>query len=103
MDKTLNEYQDIARTTRLKSADKEYARYNLAGEVGELLSLYAKSRRDAEDHTDKIAKELGDILWHIAAIADDHGWTLGYIAQLNLIKLSARQKNGTITGSGDDR
>jgi NTP pyrophosphatase (non-canonical NTP hydrolase) len=100
---TLNEYQDNARRTRLASADKEYARYNIAGEVGELLSLYAKSRRDGDDHTDKIAKELGDVLWHVAAIADDHGWTLGYIAQLNLMKLAARSASGTLTGSGDDR
>lgn len=100
---TLNEYQDLARTTRLKSADKQYAVLNLGGEVGELLSLYAKSRRDGALDEDLVARELGDILWHLAAIADDNGWTLGYIAQINLLKLSMRQKNGTIKGSGDKR
>lgn len=100
---TLNEYQDFSRGFRLKSADKQYVLLNIGGEVGELLSLYAKGRRDGKLDENLIAKELGDILWHIGAIADDHGWTLDYIAAVNILKLQSRKNDGTIQGSGDER
>lgn len=101
----LNDYQDQARSFRMKSADETYALLNISGEVGELLSIYAKGKRDGflVGYRDLIAKELGDILWHIAAIADDEGMTLNDIAQLNINKLSSRKERNVLTGSGDNR
>lgn len=100
-----NEYQDKAMSFRLFNADELYAVLNLTGEVGELNSLLAKSIRDGEPEGfhDSIKKELGDILWHIAAIADDVGVPLEQIAELNIEKLASRKQRGVITGSGDNR
>lgn len=100
-----NEYQDKAMSFRLFNADELYAVLNLTGEVGELNSLLAKSIRDGEPEgfRDSIKKELGDILWHVAAIADDVGVPLDQIAELNIEKLTSRKQRGVITGSGDNR
>lgn len=100
----LNEYQTKAMETRLPTATEEYALLGLAGEVGELYSLVAKSIRDGTQYTDdNLKKELGDILWFIAAIATDIGFTLDEVAQANIDKLQKRKYNNSITGSGDDR
>lgn len=101
----LNEYQIEAMSLRLPSATPEYALLGLAGEVGELYSLVAKSIRDGRkfDHDLNVKKELGDALWFIAAIAEDNGFTLQDIADYNLYKLHSRKKAGTLQGSGDNR
>lgn len=58
------------------------------------LSLYAK---------DKLKAELGDVLWHIAVLADSFGFDLEDVARANLDKLQRRRANNTVMGSGDDR
>lgn len=102
---TLNDYQIDAMGVRLPSASPEYALQGLVGEVGELLSLTAKAIRDGKklDHELMIKKELGDILWMLAAIATDNGYTLDEIARSNLHKLYKRKEEGTLQGSGDYR
>lgn len=100
------EYQMKAMAFRLPSATADYALFNLAGEVGEVLSLEAKLIRDGgsiDEYRAKLKKELGDVLWHIAAIARDNGMDLTDIAVGNIDKLANRQKNNTIQGNGDDR
>jgi len=101
----LNEYQNTAMTFRLESATPEYALFNLGAEAGEVLGVVAKSIRDQRtfDYDQKIKKELGDVLWHVAAVALDNGFTLEDIAAANIAKLSERKKQGTIQGSGDNR
>jgi NTP pyrophosphatase (non-canonical NTP hydrolase) len=100
------EYQMKVGLTRLKSASDMYCFLNLAGEVGEVLSLEAKLIRDGGDfehYRQNLKKELGDVLWHIAAIADDHGFDLADIAEHNIEKLAGRMARNTIKGSGDER
>ena len=101
----LNDYQAEAMSFRLPTANADYALQNLAGEVGELLSLKAKAIRDGRkmDHDLQTKKELGDILWCVAAVAEDHGFTLEDVASGNLRKLEGRAAAGTLKGSGDDR
>ena len=102
----LNEYQAQAMTFRLPSAyNKNYPLLNLSGEVGELHSLIAKAMRDGEktDHAQNVCKELGDILWMIAAIAEDNGMELNTIAELNIKKLTSRKERNVLSGSGDNR
>ena len=101
----LSEYQNQAMSYRLQSANKEYALLGLAGEVGELYSLVAKSIRDSNRmfSVTAVKKELGDILWFVAAIATDYGFGLDEIAQVNLDKLSSRQERNKLQGSGDER
>ena len=100
-----NEYQNAAMGFRLETAISAYAMYNLGSEAGEVLGVVAKALRDGRtfDYEQKLKKELGDVLWHVAAIAIDNGFTLQDIADSNIAKLSERKKNNTIQGSGDDR
>lgn len=101
----LNEYQLEAMEFRLPSATPEYALFNLAGEAGEVCSLVAKGIRDGKkfDFDQNIKRELGDVLWHVAAIALDHGFSLEDVAVGNISKLSKRKDVGTLQGSGDNR
>lgn len=101
----LNEYQNMAMSFRLPSATPEYALFNLGAEAGEVFSLVAKGIRDGRkfDYDQNIKKELGDVLWHVAAIAIDNGFSLEDIAMSNIAKLSQRKATGTIQGSGDER
>jgi NTP pyrophosphatase (non-canonical NTP hydrolase) len=104
--KTFETYQVYARHPRLPTAGVTYALLNFAAEVGECLGKVAKFIRDGGDREklkEDLKKELGDVLWHIAAVADDHDLSLEEIAQANIEKLLARKANGTIQGSGDDR
>lgn len=101
-----HKYQNEAMSFRLPTADDLYALFNLAGEVGELMSAEAKLRRDGGDinlHLDAVKKELGDILWCITAIASDNLMTLEDVAQANIDKLTSRKARNTITGNGDNR
>lgn len=102
---SLNSYQAEAMNFRLDSANELYALFGLAGEVGELCGLMAKAIRDGRkvDHEFQFKKELGDILWFVAAVAADNGWSLEDVASSNIYKLSSRKEAGTIQGSGDDR
>jgi NTP pyrophosphatase (non-canonical NTP hydrolase) len=50
-----------------------------------------------------LKKELGDVMWQVAAVAADHGFTLSDVCQHNLQKLWGRKDNGTLQGQGDNR
>jgi NTP pyrophosphatase (non-canonical NTP hydrolase) len=100
----LNSYQDRAMSTRMASADERYALENLVGEVGELFSLLAKARRkEVKPDRDLVKKELGDILWQVAAVAKDFEFTLGDVGYTNIEKLRSRQERGMIDSNGDNR
>jgi NTP pyrophosphatase (non-canonical NTP hydrolase) len=51
----------------------------------------------------EVAKELGDVLWYIANLAEDLGYDLAEIADMNLEKLADRANRNVIKGSGDNR
>jgi len=101
----MTDYQDQAMSFRLPSANEAYALYGLMGEVGEFYGALAKSIRDKDGAIDAVLvrKELGDILWFVAAVATDFGFELEDIAQGNIDKLSSRKDRGVIQGSGDNR
>lgn len=100
-------YQTKAMSYRLDSADQAYALLNLSGEVGELMSLVAKGIRDGVSDDFKFkelaGKELGDIMWMVAAVASDMGLSLEKLCEQNIEKLESRKQNNTIQGSGDER
>jgi NTP pyrophosphatase (non-canonical NTP hydrolase) len=102
-----DKYQWEAEQTCLSSAyNLEYLISGMAGEVGEVASLYAKYKRDGTKFTDlqaKMTKELGDVLWFVAVTAAYVDADLKDIAEANIQKLNDRQKRGKIGGSGDDR
>lgn len=104
-----DEYQNKAMTFRKETADHIYAALGLAEEAGEVCGKIAKAVRDgvpeekAADFQMAVAKELGDVLWMVAAVAYDHGFDLGMVAEANIKKLESRQIRGVISGSGDNR
>ena len=108
---TLDEYQDLA----IESAIYDprfaiiYPALKLSGEAGEVSEKVGKRLRDMDgdltdpEWQDAMAKELGDVLWYIAALARDIGWSLEEIAEANLSKLASRMERGVLGGSGDNR
>jgi len=102
---TANDYQNFCQSVRLESADDRYTVLNLSGEVGELHSLMAKAIRDGRkfDYEQNIKKELGDIMWSVAIIALDNGFTLQDVMDGNVVKLTKRVHDNTLRGSGDNR
>lgn len=118
---TLNQYQEKAMTTCTESSRNYcYMAGNLSAEVGELQGKVHKAQRkeqlefnhkgdivwlgDLEDEMtfyEELMKEAGDVLWQLSGVCSVMGWRLEDVAQMNLEKLAARKKAGTIIGSGD--
>lgn len=104
-----NEYQKEAMKVRLRSADTLYAVMGLAEEAGEVAGKFAKFRRDEgfgapiNALRESVKKELGDVLWMMAAVAYDMDLKLEEIAEANIAKLNSRKERGVLGGSGDNR
>lgn len=102
-------YQQAAMKTAIYKHPIFYPGFKLAGEAGEVSEKLGKQLRDADgDFTDPafveaIKKELGDVLWYVAALARDFGINLGDVALANIDKLANRQERGVLQGSGDNR
>lgn len=85
-----------------------YAAMGLAGEAGEVAEQVKKFMRDdgckpTEARRQKLLLELGDVLWYVAAVANEIDATLDDVADMNIRKLASRQERGVLGGSGDDR
>ena len=95
---TGNEYQYLAsRTinTNLTVRDMElHAMHGMAGEIGELHSIYQKEYQGHDVELEHIKKELGDLLWFIAEYCTSYDWNLEEIMQMNIDKLKARYPEG---------
>lgn len=105
-----NEYQQKA--TEFAIFPKEfgliYPILGLCGETGEVAEKFKKVIRDEggwmdEQKTQEFAKELGDVLWYLAAIAQGLGLSLESIANTNIEKLESRRSRNVLKGSGDNR
>ena len=106
----LNDYQQDARATCLDTAKNlPYLVCGLSAEAGEVAGKFAKYLRDGDSLKDFMAvekemiKELGDVLWFVAIMADELGVTLEQVAQQNIDKLYSRKQRGVLKGSGDER
>ena len=107
---TLNEYQQKALETAVYPQQYKiiYPALGLTGEAGEVADKVKKIIRDnngtmRKEQAVEIAKEAGDVLWYIATLAHDIGFTLDEIGQMNYEKLHSRQQRGMLGGSGDNR
>ena len=107
---TLNEYQQKALETAVYPQQYKiiYPALGMNGEAGEVADKVKKIIRDNNGNMSKekaveIAKEAGDVLWYIATLAHDIGFTLDEIGQMNYDKLHSRQQRGMLGGSGDNR
>ena len=90
-------FQDQARRTSQWSDDRDkavlIALLGLSGEAGSLLSEYKKRLRDGDGHREyknRIAEELGDVLWYVAEVASCLDFDLGEVAIDNLQKVTDR-------------
>ena len=106
----LNEYQTKAAEFAVfpKTLGLIYPVLGLVGEAGEVAEKLKKIIRDnegwmSEEQKHEFAKEVGDVLWYIAAIASGLGYTLSDIADMNLGKLQSRKSRNVLNGSGDNR
>jgi NTP pyrophosphatase (non-canonical NTP hydrolase) len=107
---TFEEYEELAMSTKIYGAGQKiiYPALKLNGEAGEVAEKIGKVLRDKDGlftkkDTEEIAKELGDVLWYITALAQDIGASLEDIAKINVEKVLGRRERGTIHGDGDNR
>jgi len=107
---TFNEYQNEAAQTAVYSDNSKiiYPALGLSNEAGEVLGKIKKVLRDnngvySPANVVEIGKEIGDVLWYIAALSRDLGLDMNAIAENNIAKLKDRMNRGVIQGSGDNR
>ena len=126
----LNEYQNLALSTaeiQDVETDVMHFGFGLVSEAGEVAKVFQKYARGDKRYNslasdefmynedfvdwymftpyaqDKVRDELGDVLWHVAALASTFGVTLEELAEQNVLKLKKREVDGTIKGDEDLR
>lgn len=127
----LDNYQRLATGTAVYPGQGSplgliYAALKLNGEAGEFAEHVGKALRDDHlfkgseydefgevyDHgyvgltanrRDLLVKEVGDVLWYLAAICTELDINLSDAANANLRKLYDRKARGVLQGSGDRR
>ena len=115
----LNCYQTCALETATYPATYRiiYPSLGMNGEAGEVADKVKKLLRDhadlprtadgaiivPSDVRPELAKEVGDVLWYVAVMAADLGYSLDEVARMNLEKLASRKQRGVLGGSGDNR
>ncbi len=113
---TFDEYQVKAESTNLTPAEAPELLsisfmdklLGLVGESGELADKIKKILRDkqgqwTEEDRQELIKELGDVLWYIAALAPLLGVSMEEVARRNLEKLAGRKQRNELSGKGDNR
>lgn len=115
MNMTFDEYQKQALTTA--HVDPQYAgtlmeqtiwAMGVAGEAGEVVEKWKKIVAYKEgnispEERKELGKELADVVWYIAVMADSLGLSFDEIMQVNVAKLADRKKRNVIKGKGDNR
>lgn len=113
----LNSYQELAVATAEYPRQGDnllYPALGIAGESGEVADKIKKLWRNKgvtsaldKDFTEEDAKalilELGDVLWYVAALANELKVTLNDVATTNINKLYDRKERGVIKSEGDNR
>ena len=102
---TFNEYQAETRRTRVAdNYERELVNggLGLTGEAGEVAELVKKAHgHGLPIDREKLKKELGDVQWYLARLADIHSITLEELAEANIAKLRARYPEGFVHGGGN--
>ncbi len=105
------EYEKLAAETAIypdRGKNLIYPVLGLSGESGEVAEKVKKLIRDKNysidtEFIDSIKKELGDVLWYVAAICFELGISMEDVAKTNIEKLALRKSRNKIHGEGDDR
>lgn len=115
-----NDYQQQALQTAIypnQGNNFLYPTLGLVGEAGEVAEKVKKLIRDSQmlphmvgnsqllepSVREELAKELSDVCWYVAVLANELGYTLAEIQEMNIAKLRSRQERGVLGGSGDNR
>lgn len=98
---TFEEYQTLAQRTLpvrpvlLGAYQRLVLALGLAGEAGEAIDYLKKVEGHGHPlQPDRLAGELGDVLWYLSSLASAYGLCLGDVAQGNIAKLKARYPDG---------
>lgn len=76
----------------------------LVGEAGEIAEKIKKQIRDGKPAAgEEVIKELGDVLFYVAALANYYDSGLDEVMQKNVNKLNSREARGVLGGNGDNR
>jgi len=99
---TGKEYQELAARTINKDltliGQRNHALFGLAGEVGELLSLYQKELQGhGRPNREHALKECSDILWFVAEFLTSQGMSFDDCMETNIEKLKKRYPEGFTT------
>ncbi len=110
---TFEKYQKLAGRTAQYPGREEarvapYPALGLAGEAGEVCEQVKKMIRDdggrlTDTRRQALRKELGDVLWYVAAVCAELNLEMSDVAAANIEKLADRAERGVIGGDGDDR
>jgi NTP pyrophosphatase (non-canonical NTP hydrolase) len=99
-----NEYQKLAARTLIDKPDRQITNneimiiwnaIGLAGEAGEVVDTIKKAifHQHGLNQTE-LTKEIGDVLWYVAALCTKLGIDMETVMQQNIDKLLARYPNG---------
>ena len=96
---TMNDFEKAALRTAKRGMNLfeqlQEGALGLAGEAGEVADYIKKGIYQGHlMKTDRLAEELGDVLWYVALIADAGGIDLDEVAQANIDKLWQRYPEG---------
>jgi len=105
------EYQEKAWSTAIypnKGKNIYYPALGLAGETGEVCEKIKKIMRDdngvvSQEKKELLKKEMGDVIWYLAALSTELGIELDDVAKTNIDKLFSRKERDKLHGSGDNR
>jgi NTP pyrophosphatase (non-canonical NTP hydrolase) len=107
------EYERLAaRTAAYSGKQKEfilaYLALGVAGEAGEVAEKMKKIIRNDEgtisdEKREALKHEIGDVLWYLAMLSKEVGFSFNDAAEANIKKLADRAERGVIKSSGDTR
>lgn len=109
---TFDEYQEQAPSTLVRHADplmnKTILAMGVAGEAGEVIEKWKKivAYNDgvvSEADRIELGKELADVVWYIAVLAQELGLSFDAIMRDNQKKLESRKARNVLKGAGDNR
>ncbi|MCF8019813.1 MAG: nucleoside triphosphate pyrophosphohydrolase family protein [Vallitaleaceae bacterium] len=110
-----NDYQRECRKTDVGTSAQDcikpgwlYYVLGGCGEMGELTEKIKKLFRDKngfvdDDFREAVVKEMGDVQWYMARLADQFDIDFEVIFRTNINKLQSRQRRNKLHGDGDDR
>lgn len=99
---TLNDYQqDAQRTSNSEGPEANCMDkllngvMGLCGEAGECIDIVKKAMHQGHAlDRERLAEELGDVLWYCAELATGLGMKLSEVAEMNIRKLEKRYPDG---------